>query len=74
MDTLLANLNSLDLYIKPVSDEEFSKTITTFLNSDSLRNEISGIITDLDKNKLPIEVKRNLFIRIIDYIKNILKK
>lgn len=52
LDTLLANLNSLNIYIRPVSDEEFSKTITTFLNSESLRNEISGIITDLDKNKL----------------------
>ena len=52
MDTLLANLNSLNINIRPVSDEEFSKTITTFLNSESLRNEISGIITDLDKNKL----------------------
>lgn len=52
LDTLLANLNSLNINIRPVSDEEFSKTITTFLNSESLRNEISGIITDLDKNKL----------------------
>lgn len=51
-DTLLAYLNSLDIHLKPVSDEEFSKTVTRFLNSDSLRNEISGIITDLDKNKL----------------------
>ena len=52
LDTLLANLNSLDIHIKPVSDEEFSKKITTFLSSESLRNEISGIITDLDNNKL----------------------
>lgn len=52
LDTLLANLNSLNIHIKPVSDEDFSKAITTFLNSESLRNDISGIITDLDKNKL----------------------
>ena len=52
LDTLLANLNTLDIYIKPVSDEDFSKIITNFLNSDSLRNEISGIIPDLNKSKL----------------------
>lgn len=51
-DTLLANLNSIDINIKPVSDKEFAKTVTRFLNSENLRNEISGIITDLDKNKL----------------------
>ena len=51
-DTLLANLNSLDINLKPVNDEEFSKTVNKFLNSENLRNEISGIVTDLDKNKL----------------------
>ena len=75
IDTLLAYLNSLDIHLKPVSDEEFAKTVTRFLNSDSLRNEISGIVTDLDKNKLLTLINNTLpnsefseyYLKLLDY-------
>lgn len=48
---LIDILASLGIYIKPVSDEDFKNCINTFLSNNTLKESISGIITDLDKNK-----------------------
>ena len=49
---LLEILNGLNEPIVPVSDEKFKEKITTFLKDKELRKDISGIMTDLDENKL----------------------
>ena len=45
-------LASLDEKIRLVTDEEFKEKINIALKDKTLRNEINGIITDLDENKL----------------------
>lgn len=50
--SLLRFLNILGVELKTVSDEEFSNVINKFLSDDMLKNQISGIVTDLDKDKL----------------------
>lgn len=52
IDTLLDYLNYLGKKISCVEDEDFACTVEKFLSNDELKNDISGIITDLDKNKL----------------------
>ena len=52
IDTLLNYLNDLDKKISCVEDEDFACTVEKFLSNEELKNDISGIITDLDKNKL----------------------
>ena len=49
---LIEYINRLGFKLEPVTNEVFSQTITTFLNDSQLKNKISGIITDLTKNKL----------------------
>ena len=45
-------INNLGIKLDFVSDKQFSETITYFLNDPKLRNKISGIVTDLNSNKL----------------------
>ena len=50
--TLVEIINNLGIKLDFVSDKQFSETITYFLNDPKLRNKISGIVTDLNSNKL----------------------
>ena len=52
--------NKLGYKLEPVTDDIFSKTVTTFLNDTNLKNKISGIATDLTKNKLLNYFSQNL--------------
>lgn len=52
IDILLNYLDYLDKKISCVDDEDFACTVEKFLSNEELKNDISGIITDLDKNKL----------------------
>ncbi len=52
IDTLLNYLDCLNRTITCVDDKDFSCTIEKFLSNDELKNDIAGIITDLDKDKL----------------------
>ena len=52
IDKLLEILNKLDEKIVPVTDDEFKEKINIALKDKYLRNEINGIVTDLDENKL----------------------
>ena len=49
---LLEILKDLHEEIIPVSDEIFKEKVTTILKDKELRKNISGIMTDLDENKL----------------------
>ena len=49
---LIDFINNLGIKLDFVSDKKFSDTVTYFLNDPKLKNEISGIVTDLDSNKL----------------------
>ena len=49
---LLEILNSLGINISPVSNEEFSKQIRTLLKDKILKSNLSGIITDLNEDRL----------------------
>lgn len=49
---IIKYLNDLGIDLKFVPDEEFSATVNKFLKNSKLKNEISGIITDLNSNKL----------------------
>lgn len=48
---LIDILKHIGINIVPVSDNEFKKCINNFLNDNNLKNNISGIISDLDNNK-----------------------
>lgn len=45
-------LNELNIKLDFVTDEKFSAKVNTFLKDSKLKNAISGIVTDLDSNKL----------------------
>ena len=45
-------LSKLDEKVVPVKDAEFAEKINTALKNKDMKNEISGIVTDLDENKL----------------------
>ncbi|MCF0125945.1 MAG: amino acid adenylation domain-containing protein [Clostridia bacterium] len=47
--------------LKLVTDDIFSNTIKEYLNNPELRNSISGLITDLNSNKLFV-IENNVFI------------
>ena len=49
---VLEALNQMDEKIIAVSDEQFKEKINFALKDKNLKNEINGIITDLDENKL----------------------
>ena len=49
---LIDFINNLGIKLDFVSDKKFSDTVTYFLSDPKLKNEISGIVTDLDSNKL----------------------
>lgn len=52
IDILLSYLECLNKKISCVDDNDFAHTIDEFLSSDELKNDIAGIITDLDRNRL----------------------
>ena len=49
---LLEYINNCGYKIDAISDKDFSNLITYYLNSDTLKNSITGIVTDLNKNKI----------------------
>ena len=51
-ENIISILKDLGYYINSVSDEVFANTISDYLRDEELKNKISGIITDLDKDKL----------------------
>ena len=57
---LINYINKLGYKLKPVTNDVFSQTVTTFLNNDKLKDKISGIATDLTKNKLLNYFSQNL--------------
>lgn len=52
IDTLLDYFNDLNIKLSCVDDKTFASTVNRFLYDDNLRNDITGIITDLDHNRL----------------------
>ena len=48
---LVKFINELNIDVKFVTDKEFSEKVTAFLKNPILKNEIAGIVTDLDTNK-----------------------
>ncbi len=48
---LINYINNANYHIKPMSDKNFSSRVEKYLSTDNLKNSITGIITDLDKNK-----------------------
>lgn len=50
--SLINFINDLGMPLDFVCDKDFSEKVTYFLNDPKLKNEISGIVTDLDSNKL----------------------
>ena len=48
---LIEYINNFGYSVKAVSNSEFSSYVTTYLNNDNFRNNIAGIITDLNKYK-----------------------
>lgn len=52
IDTLLYYLDCLNIKLDCVDDNDFSRTVSKFLSNNKLKNDIAGIITDLDNNKL----------------------
>ena len=42
----------MDEKINPVTDEEFKEKVKLAIKDSKMKNEINGIITDLDENKL----------------------
>lgn len=49
---LVYYLNKLNMNLNFVSDKAFSNKVKEYLNNPVFKNEISGIITDLDKDKI----------------------
>jgi len=49
---LIKYINEIGIKLDFVSDEEFANKINEFLSDSNLKNDISGIITDLNKNKV----------------------
>lgn len=49
---ILEILSKLDERVVPVKDAEFTEKVNAALKNKDLKNEISGIVTDLDENKL----------------------
>lgn len=45
-------LNGLNIKLDFVSDEEFSTRVNAFLKDSKLKSAVSGIVTDLDSNRL----------------------
>lgn len=45
-------LNELNIKLDFVSDEEFSARVNAFLKDSKLKSAVSGIVTDLDSNRL----------------------
>ena len=52
IDKLLQIMENLDEKIVPVTDTIFKEKVTAALRDKELKKDISGIITDLDENKL----------------------
>jgi len=52
IDRVIKKLNSLNEPIREVTDDEFRNKINYALKDQNLKNEINGIITDLDESKL----------------------
>ncbi len=48
---LLQYINDLGYTLEAVPDKDFASKVTYYLNKDSLKNTITGIVTDLKKNK-----------------------
>lgn len=48
---LVKFINELNIKVDFVTDKEFSKKVTSFLKNPILKNEITGIVTELDSNK-----------------------
>lgn len=69
---LLNYLNQLNFDIRLVTNDEFTSRINEFLKDKNLRNQISGIINDLDKNK-SINLVSSIIIN-SDFSKNYLEK
>lgn len=44
-------INELNIKVDFVTDEEFSKKVSNYLKDPILKNDISGIVTDLDSEK-----------------------
>lgn len=49
---LVEYINNAGFSVKPMSDKNFAKRVTKYLSTDTLKNSITGIITDLSKDKL----------------------
>lgn len=49
---ILNYMNNLGYHIEAVSDKEFADRIIHYLKTDALKNSITGIITDLNKEKI----------------------
>ena len=49
---LIEYINEIGIKIDFVSDTEFSNKVKQFLSNKDLKNEIAGIVTDLNKNKV----------------------
>lgn len=72
---LLEILDRLDFHISPVSDKEFADTVNKFLDDPELKSEISGIITDLNEDKLlnlihyilPTSMFTQNYLRLLDF-------
>ena len=52
IENLLKILYNMDEKINPVTDEEFKEKVKLAIKDPKMKNEINGIITDLDENKL----------------------
>ena len=48
---LIEFINNFGYEVKAVSDKDFSTRVKHYLNTNSLKNSITGIITDLNKDK-----------------------
>ena len=48
---LIEYINNFGYSVNAVSNSEFSSHVTTYINNDNFRNNIAGIITDLNKYK-----------------------
>lgn len=58
---LVKYINYLDIPINFVSNQEFSRKVSSFLKNPVLRNEMNGIVTDLDSEK-KLKIVSNILI------------
>ena len=48
---LISFINELNIKVDFVTNKEFSKKVSLYLKDPILKNDISGIVTDLDSSK-----------------------